>query len=446
MRTHTSYRLQGLNLLGEVIHRALIQKGELEATQFPECIEPNPEHASPVDCRILAPHEDSCYLVTSRLTGEQCLWGREEKRMFRFQLEKTARYCGVEILNFVVMDNHFHLLLSVPRQASRKELPSEIILDRISFLHEEIVSKLLAQALGGLGSADSAADVALAADFTKLTALEHFGRALIDRGAPLQEPTESAAAWAARELERHRGLMHDLVWFMRLLKQRFTLWYNNNHERFGTLWATNFRSVLISPNGTSLQAVSAYIDMNPVRAGLVTDPSEYEFCGLAEAMGGSGMARDGLRMILLQRELPSRRAEEGEILAEQARREEANWSVLADSYASLLWGNSRVSGVNGTEVAPGRPKSVDELPSLVGRAPVWADFFRHRHRVFLEGLAFGAKDYLLQVFANNRARFDASFETVRMLVSPRSRAAVPHPGWGWPGMAVLLQACLGRYS
>ena len=49
--------------------------------------------------------------------------------------------------------------------------------------------------------------------------------------------------------------------------------------------------------GNALQTIAAYIDLNPVRAGLVGDPKDYRFCGYAEAVAGGALARDGLQRI-----------------------------------------------------------------------------------------------------------------------------------------------------
>ncbi|NCD34952.1 MAG: hypothetical protein EOL87_16240 [Spartobacteria bacterium] len=38
-------------------------------------------------------------------------------------------------------------------------------------------------------------------------------------------------------------------------------------------------------DGMALQTIAAYVEMNPVRAGLVDDPKAYRFCGFGEAMG-----------------------------------------------------------------------------------------------------------------------------------------------------------------
>ena len=72
---------------------------------------------------------------------------------------------------------------------------------------------------------------------------------------------------------------------------------NRNHRRYGTLWADRFKSVLVEGSGNPLQTMAAYIDLNPVRAGIVEDPKEYRFCGYAEAVAGESKAKFGLAFI-----------------------------------------------------------------------------------------------------------------------------------------------------
>ncbi len=58
--------------------------------------------------------------------------------------------------------------------------------------------------------------------------------------------------------------------------------------------AERFKSVLVEDQPSAVEAVTAYVDLNPVRAGLVKDPKEYRWCGYAEAVAGSELARKGL--------------------------------------------------------------------------------------------------------------------------------------------------------
>ncbi len=51
--------------------------------------------------------------------------------------------------------------------------------------------------------------------------------------------------------------------------------------------------------GRAVATVAAYIDLNPVRAALCSDPKEYRYCGYAEALAkGSALALEGIRVIL----------------------------------------------------------------------------------------------------------------------------------------------------
>ena len=55
--------------------------------------------------------------------------------------------------------------------------------------------------------------------------------------------------------------------YMKGLLQRFTQWYNRKHGRSGGLWEDAFKSVLVE-DGVASRTMAAYIDLNPVRAGM----------------------------------------------------------------------------------------------------------------------------------------------------------------------------------
>jgi hypothetical protein len=92
--------------------------------------------------------------------------------------------------------------------------------------------------------------------------------------------------------------MHDLSQFMKILMQRMTQWFNREHQRKGTLWEERFKSVIVE-SGDASRMMAAYIDLNPVRAGMVADPAEYRWSSYGEAVGGGAKgngkkAREGL--------------------------------------------------------------------------------------------------------------------------------------------------------
>ena len=61
---------------------------------------------------------------------------------------------------------------------------------------------------------------------------------------------------------------------MQAVGRRYVRNFNLRHQRSGTLWEGRYRSTLIQTE-RYLLACMAYIDLNPVRAGLVADPEDY---------------------------------------------------------------------------------------------------------------------------------------------------------------------------
>ena len=87
--------------------------------------------------------------------------------------------------------------------------------------------------------------------------------------------------------------MGDVSIFMKELKQRFSIWYNRSHGRFGTLWAERFRSVVVEGRPFALQTVAAYIDLNPVRANLCQDSEGFSLLWLCGSGRGIRKRRAG---------------------------------------------------------------------------------------------------------------------------------------------------------
>ena len=63
---------------------------------------------------------------------------------------------------------------------------------------------------------------------------------------------------------------------MRNLGQRYVQYFNKRHDRTGTLWEGRFRSCL-TESARYVLACYRYIEMNPVRAGMVTRPADYRW-------------------------------------------------------------------------------------------------------------------------------------------------------------------------
>jgi putative transposase len=199
--------------------------------------------------------EDAVYHLVSRTSCRHYLFGDEEKEMFVRMMRRQADFCGVDVLAYCMMSNHFHILARVR--------------------HEEVVG-----------------DVELLRRHRVLYGGDRLGPRAIEPEkleGILSAGGEDAEEWRAR-LKRRMG---DVSVFMRELKQRFAIWYNHRHRNQGTIWSDRFKSVIVEPSREAMAKVAAYIDLNPVRAELVEDPAEYRFCSYAAALGGEKEARRG---------------------------------------------------------------------------------------------------------------------------------------------------------
>jgi putative transposase len=202
--------------------------------------------------------------------------------------------------------------------------------------------------------------------------------------------------------------MHDLSEFMKTLMQRFTKWFNRTQQRKGNLWEDAFTSVVVE-DGIASKTIAAYIDLNPVRAGIVKDPAEYRWSSYGEAIGGGPLgngkkARGGLVRAI--------KAHQG-IAAD-----ESFWATGVDQeYRKLLMRGA----VEKTElrVDPSgkvskrilrKGISKEDLSNMKdsnetsGEIP-FAEMLGRRIRHFSDGVVLGSRQFVNEVFASSRERF-----------------------------------------
>jgi len=71
---------------------------------------------------------------------------------------------------------------------------------------------------------------------------------------------------------------------MQAVGRRYVRYFNDKQQRSGTLWEGRYRSTLIQTE-RYLLACMAYIDLNPVRSGLVVQPGEYPWSSYGHYAG-----------------------------------------------------------------------------------------------------------------------------------------------------------------
>jgi REP element-mobilizing transposase RayT len=67
--------------------------------------------------------------------------------------------------------------------------------------------------------------------------------------------------------------------YMKEVKQTFSRYYNKTYRRRGFFWSDRYKSLIVEKGETLINCL-AYIDLNPVRAGIVDKPEDYRWNSL----------------------------------------------------------------------------------------------------------------------------------------------------------------------
>lgn len=303
------------------------------------------------------PLESYCYHVMSRTCGGDIRFDDVEKEALRRILWRMAEFCGVKVATYCIMGNHFHLLAEVPHRQTwlaRFEGPQGEgrLLDHLRVLYSKTYVALLRQELANL-------------------------REL------------GMAAVAEARLAALKKRFCDLSLFVKEIKERFSRWYNKRHGRRGTLWMDRFKSVLVEGKGEALRTMAAYIDLNPVRAGVVRDPKDYRWCGYAEAISGS------------------RRAQRGLCKAMSKPVDSWHTAEVAAAYRSLLHAEGHeVRDASNEKVARHSVAAATARAVLAkGGKLTAAQLIRLRVRYFSDGVILGSREFVEDIFKSQRGDF-----------------------------------------
>ncbi len=276
----------------------------------------------------------------SRVVDRRFIMGDPEKETFLEILRKCESFYGLKVFTYCIMSNHFHILVEVPEP---RDLTEDEIFSRVAALYP-------AKFVIGLRRE-----------------LEAF------RDAGLSDLVRTRLASFTRR-------MFSLSNFMKSLKQRFSSYYNRTHQRSGTLWEERFRSVIVEGEETTLMTMALYIDLNPIRAGIVSDPANYRFCGYSEAVGGGERAREGIRTLM-------------------ARKPEL-WRIVHAEYRRLLYATGEE-----TSVRQGFTRDeVADVETQEGELPTGAAL-RKRIRHLSEGVIVGRRSFVDAWLTQNCWRF-----------------------------------------
>lgn len=157
---------------------------------------------------------------------------------------------------------------------------------------------------------------------------------------------------------------------MKALGQRYVQYFNRTYRRSGSLWEGRFRSCLTEAEDYLL-ACQRYIELNPVRAGMVVHPAEYRWSsyranaqgeadaliqphGVYQALGGDAPDRQAAYRELFRHEL------EPGLVDEIRRATNGNFALGGERFST------EIAAALGRRVTPGksgRPRKVEEPES-----------------------------------------------------------------------------------
>lgn len=346
---------------------------------------------------VLSPFREeksAIYHCVSRVVDRDFKFGEVEREVFVQMMRRYEKFCGVQVLSYCVMSNHFHILVKVPPECEREIDEAEIVARMKSVYSKGFVA---------------------------------------DVERKLKRHKKNHATKASRlEQEKFTNRMGDLSEFMKMLKWRFSCWFNKKHGRVGTLWESRFKSVLVE-EGVAARTMAAYIDLNPVRAGMVSDSKEYRWCSYAEALAGGQLAQAGIAELMetydeakitkgmvaydAGKTAGKKRADVG--LKQAIRREENGFSTeklgalsALELYRIVMFedGEERLNedgkvtrkGLTGEEV--------EKLLQGAGRLKK-SEMLRCRVRYFTAGAVLGSKEFVNDVFEHSREYFGEKRKT-----------------------------------
>ena len=139
---------------------------------------------------------------------------------------------------------------------------------------------------------------------------------------------------------------------MKSLGERYVQYVNRRYARSGTLWEGRYRSCLVQCE-RYLMMCQRYIELNPVRAQMVTEPADYPWSSYRQNAHGEGNS------LVTPHELYRR------LGADRAARETAYRALFGDALSAGIL--KEVRSATNANLAFAQEKLIDEWATLLGR-------------------------------------------------------------------------------
>lgn len=172
------------------------------------------------------------------LAGQDFQSGKDfsyRREWIRRRLESLASVFGVDVLSYAVLSNHLHTILRNRPDVVAKWTDEQVAIRWLSVFPGQRLEEL-----------------------------------------HLAQPTEMQVQALVNnpvEMERMRGRLSDISWFMRALAEPIARMANKEDECTGRFWEGRFKAQRITDEA-GLLACAMYVDLNPVRAAIAVSPEQ----------------------------------------------------------------------------------------------------------------------------------------------------------------------------
>jgi len=206
---------------------------------------------------LLSLQDTPWYHIVSRcvrrafLCGDDAHSGQNFDHRRQWIVEWLMRLAGIfsiDVAAYAVMSNHYHIVMRVDVERAQNWSVEEV-LERWTqlFTGPLLVQRYLSPAREGMGEAE-------------IRRVEQFA-------------------------EEYRERLTNISWFIRILNENIARQANKEDQVKGHFWEGRFKSQALLDE-TALLSAMAYVDLNPIRAGMAFTPEQSDFTSLqARIMG-----------------------------------------------------------------------------------------------------------------------------------------------------------------
>jgi REP element-mobilizing transposase RayT len=172
--------------------------------------------------------------------------------------------------------------------------------------------------------------------------------------------------WTGEQWEKFRKRLFDVSEFMRNFQAAFARWFNAVHERKGRFWGDRFKSTLLEDEAAVMDCL-LYIELNPVRAGIVKRPEDYEGSSVYLREIGADRWMIPIKQLMFAK----------------------NRTAALRDYKAAMYYRGNVPTKEGQAVIPSHILKREEARGFSS-----AGAYKKRLRHFVDGIAIGSEEYV----------------------------------------------------